>query len=301
MRIRTVKPEFWAHPVYGRLSDLCKWLAVGLLSYADDEGYFFAEPELIRASLWPFSGNSPEDYRRLTEALQQLRMVGWYEHSDSLEMGQIGRIAKWSKHQKISHPSTSKIKAYWNPESFRKLSGVSPEILRPEQGTGNREQGSIALSKEPLSTEKKSRLKSSELPEDFKLFWDAYGKKVNVKKALHYWSQLSPDEISSCMGAVGAYVASREKIHRLDPERYLRDRRWQDEIILPTSAGTHPAKPLQKWLACPRCDSKPERILGRYSALCNASCGATRLVVEAETSAEARSLVPVEEDANATV
>ena len=46
MRIRTLKPEFWSHPVISRQSDAAKLLAIGLLNYADDEGYFYADARM---------------------------------------------------------------------------------------------------------------------------------------------------------------------------------------------------------------------------------------------------------------
>jgi hypothetical protein len=116
----------------------------------------------------------------------------------------------------------------------------------------------IVLNKPPLSTTKKARLKQADMPDGFKEFWDAYGKKVNVKKSIKYWSDMSTEEKAECMIAVPKYAASREKVHRLDPERYLRDKRWHDEIV--THAGTAHAQSAtdSEWWVCRKLCARPE-------------------------------------------
>ena len=58
MRIRTIKPEFWSHRKLGRSSSDVKCMAIGLLNYADDEGYFEYDEVLIKAALFPFQNGS---------------------------------------------------------------------------------------------------------------------------------------------------------------------------------------------------------------------------------------------------
>ena len=52
-RIRTIKPEFWTDEDMAELSEPACLLAIGLLNYADDEGYFNANPKLIKAAVFP--------------------------------------------------------------------------------------------------------------------------------------------------------------------------------------------------------------------------------------------------------
>ena len=58
MRIRTVKPEFWSHPVMVRQHDSVRLLAIALLNIADDEGYFVADHRQIRSHVWPLTEDS---------------------------------------------------------------------------------------------------------------------------------------------------------------------------------------------------------------------------------------------------
>jgi hypothetical protein len=132
MRIRTVKPEFWTHPVMARLEPETQLLALALLNYADDEGYFRAEPELVRAACLPFSEGSVRTHGGLTTLLK----VGWIEVRNTGDSGMVGRIAKWQKHQRINRPSPSKLRAYWLSEGSVNAHGGLSEASLPEQGTG---------------------------------------------------------------------------------------------------------------------------------------------------------------------
>jgi hypothetical protein len=52
-RIRTIKPEFWRHEDLSALPEATHMLAAQLLNYADDYGYFNANPALIKAEVSP--------------------------------------------------------------------------------------------------------------------------------------------------------------------------------------------------------------------------------------------------------
>ena len=130
-RIRTIKPEFWSHPVMGRLDDASKIMALALLNFADDEGYFLADPILIRNFARPFD----EDSSSTRRALETLSRVGWIEVVDHPTHGPIGQIVNFEKHQRIDRPTPSKIRDYFDSSIIRRgLDEGSPL-------EGNREQG----------------------------------------------------------------------------------------------------------------------------------------------------------------
>jgi len=54
MRIRTIKPEFWQSETMASIHKDSRLLAIALLNYADDEGFFFAVPQVIQGALFPF-------------------------------------------------------------------------------------------------------------------------------------------------------------------------------------------------------------------------------------------------------
>jgi hypothetical protein len=70
-----------------------------------------------------------------------------------------------------------------------------------------------------------------ELYPTFDDFWIAYDKKVGKPNALKEWNRLTQKEKETAINHVTQYVESREKKFRKDPERYLKHRTFEDEII----------------------------------------------------------------------
>ncbi len=139
-RIRTVKPEFWGHPILARLSDCTRLMALALLNMADDEGYFLADPALVRNFARPFD----EDSRNTTVAIRELSNVGWIEVRSHPSHGLIAWVVNFAKHQVVNHPSPSKLKTYFSGSVPVMLPEGSGNVTtgNREQGTGIREQGS---------------------------------------------------------------------------------------------------------------------------------------------------------------
>lgn len=108
-RIRTIKPEFWSHPLMGRLQDSAKCVALALLNFADDEGFFLAEPNLVRSTCRPFDDDSSITRR----CLEQLAEAGWIEVRNHPSHGPIGHIVNFSEHQKIDRPKPSSLSNYF--------------------------------------------------------------------------------------------------------------------------------------------------------------------------------------------
>jgi hypothetical protein len=140
-RIRTIKPEFWKHEGLCSLPEATHMLAAQLLNYADDEGYFNANPGLIKGECSPIREPSVS----IPESLGRLHEAGYIRLGTSADGRRYGRIVEFDKHQRVAHPTASKISVLsitWDdigspPENFVN----PPETFRPEQGTGNREQG----------------------------------------------------------------------------------------------------------------------------------------------------------------
>lgn len=69
-----------------------------------------------------------------------------------------------------------------------------------------------------------------ELNVPFSWFWDTYDKKRNKKVCERLWLQLSNNERSQVKANLPLYLAvSKETTYRMDPERYLKNKRWLDE------------------------------------------------------------------------
>tara|TARA_R100001129_G_scaffold179513_1_gene156424 strand:+ start:137 stop:865 length:729 start_codon:yes stop_codon:yes gene_type:complete len=67
----------------------------------------------------------------------------------------------------------------------------------------------------------------------FDQFWNAYGKKTGKKKAKEHWKKEVKDEITANLAIRKAaeQAAVTEPQYRKDPERWIRDHRWDDEIV----------------------------------------------------------------------
>lgn len=107
-RIRSIKPEFFADELLGTLPRDLRLLYVGLWTLADDDGRFRANPALIRSALFPYDEDLTQ--HQVSDWLGTLAghdRVLLYEHGGQ----QYGVIRRWSQHQKIAHPSLSKLPA----------------------------------------------------------------------------------------------------------------------------------------------------------------------------------------------
>ena len=69
-------------------------------------------------------------------------------------------------------------------------------------------------------------------PQGFEEFWDLYDKKVGKPKCIKLWAKLTAREKEECMAHVPLYrQAQPNKQYRKNPETYLRNKSWHDEII----------------------------------------------------------------------
>lgn len=130
MRIRTVKPEFWAHPVMSRLAYDTRILALGLLNLADDEGYFDADPDYIRGSVL-----FREDSSNVRRMLDELSRSEWITLCGRPERP-IGRVVNFRKHQRVDRPQPSRLKQYALDESSTNDRRAIDDQSTQEQGTG---------------------------------------------------------------------------------------------------------------------------------------------------------------------
>ena len=111
-RIRTVKPEFWTDEKIVQLPYEARLLFIGIWNFADDHGYLWDEPERIRMQVLP---NDDVDISGLLDLLCAADLLDVYESGDEKR---IFRVTHFNDHQKVDHPTPSKI----TRESSRKLS-----------------------------------------------------------------------------------------------------------------------------------------------------------------------------------
>ena len=73
----------------------------------------------------------------------------------------------------------------------------------------------------------------------FETFWNQYDKKVGRPKCEKLWSKLTLEERKICLDYIPLYKqAQPDKQYRKNPETFLRNKSWNDEII-PRNNGTN--------------------------------------------------------------
>ena len=105
-RIRTVKPEFYQDEDLAGVSETAFILALGLLNQSDDEGYFKANPMLIKSQVFPLREPSVS----IHGALSELSNIGFIELFEGADGKNYGLVAGFTKHQTINRPTPSYIK-----------------------------------------------------------------------------------------------------------------------------------------------------------------------------------------------
>jgi hypothetical protein len=85
------------------------------------------------------------------------------------------------------------------------------------------------------STRTRARISKKQQPDwqqGFDEFWRIYDKKVGREKCMRLWQKLSQEERDEVIMAAPQYVAATpDKKYRKNPETYLRNKGWQDEIV----------------------------------------------------------------------
>lgn len=130
-RIRTIKPTFWTDEDMADISEAACLLAIGLLNYADDEGYFNANPKLIKASVFPIRETSGS----IPVLLQELSNCGYISLFSAQDGKRYGLINNFTKHQVVNKKTPSKIKELnLLPENYGSDTGGLP---LGKEGKGN--------------------------------------------------------------------------------------------------------------------------------------------------------------------
>ena len=74
----------------------------------------------------------------------------------------------------------------------------------------------------------------------FDLFWNAYDKKVGRPKCEKLWSKLTKKEMEACLDYIPLYKqAQPDKQYRKNPETFLRNKSWNDELIFKNNGNSN--------------------------------------------------------------
>ncbi len=216
-RIRTIKPDFFTSEDIVSLSPLARLLFIATWLEADREGRFVWRPKNLKLRYLP--GDNC-DIDALTEELLDAGLVATYGANGQT----YAEIPSFTRHQVINNrESESTIPARVTKALTTRATRVIDATTTPLTGKERKE------GKEHSTR----RVQDEQADEGFALFWDAYGKKTGKQNAISQWRKIRPDAelLNAILQAAKGYASSNEPKFRKDPERWLKERRWEDEIV----------------------------------------------------------------------
>jgi hypothetical protein len=104
-RIRSVKPDIWQDEGFGNASHQARLLFIGLITQADDEGLLNGAPRLLWSLIYPWEDFDPDSLDEWLAELEGARLIQRYDKDGRNYIA----LPSWKKHQKISHPTRSKL------------------------------------------------------------------------------------------------------------------------------------------------------------------------------------------------
>lgn len=199
--------DWTASETIDSLSEHAEILFVRLIMKADDHGCFYGNPKLIKAALFPLRPYSEKQITQWRDELLAAGVVQMYSVDGKVYM----KINNFNQRlrlmqSKFPQPELGQI---IEPSNDGQLSVICP----PETKRSRNEE----------ETETKGN-------STFDLFWEKYDKKVGKEITKKLWDKITPIEHLTIMAHLDEYTKTEKKF-RKDPERYLKYRCWQDELM----------------------------------------------------------------------
>lgn len=223
-RIRTVKPKFFDDLKIGRLSRDARLLYIGLWVFADDSGVVIGNSVWLKSKIYPYDQIQVQQFEKWIKELEINGFIYLFSYMDE----EFIYLPTFSRHQVINKP---------NFEDLNIPKDVLDKQLRQITEQSRNNPVSITEQSVPIKGEegigKDNNSSACEGDEEFERFWDLYDKKTGDKtKIRNKFLKLSKTDRAKIFETLPAYVASTpEKRFRKNPETYLNNKSWNDEII----------------------------------------------------------------------
>lgn len=223
-RIRTIKPETPQSESLGRVSREARLCFILLFTQADDAGRLRGNSRMLASLLFPYDDDAKDLIDGWLNELQQARCIRRYEVGGDHFID----IPKWLEHQKIDHPSTSKIPEF--AVSSRTISKPRETSLRiKDQGReGIKDQGCASAT------------------DEFESWYSKYPRKVGRALACKAFKTASKktdlDTLKAGLDRYCAEVAGKDQGFIAHPATWLNGERWLDEPGSNTAPQSPPMK-----------------------------------------------------------
>src|SRR5438874_1742785 len=120
-RARTIKPDFMRSRSMRKVSGMARLTFIQLWLVADDEGRIVAGQQLLAHRLYPGDREAADRLPGWLDELEGQHCIERY----AVDRLDYLRIVNWRRHQKIYHPTPSRLPA--RPAGFQKESGKVQE------------------------------------------------------------------------------------------------------------------------------------------------------------------------------
>jgi hypothetical protein len=168
-RIRTVKPEYFAHEELGACSRDARLLGVALMQLADSEGRFRWVPRQVQAHTFPWDDDiGTDEIEAMASELQRAGILTLY----TVGSRRFAVFPNFRDHQRLSGKEATALSKHPSPEdatttgvNYRGSGGeaVGKQRESQEQGTGKEEQGTgnrdLFVGSEPRPSDPKPKKK----------------------------------------------------------------------------------------------------------------------------------------------
>lgn len=227
-RIRTIKPKFWDDLKVGRLSRDARLLYIGMWNFADDCGVIIGDLIWLKSKVFPYDQIQVQQFEKWIKELEINGFIYLFSHSGE----EFIYLPTFSRHQVINKP---------NYEDLNIPKDLLDRLLLQITEQSRNDTGIITEQCVPIKGEEKDKEKdnislpaeASAINVEFDKFWNLYDKKRGDKaKVKAKFSKLSKADREKIFETLPAYVKNTpDKTYRKDPQTYLNNRSWEDEII----------------------------------------------------------------------
>jgi hypothetical protein len=235
-RARNIKPSFFQNEELGDLQPLARLAFIGMWTIANFKGCIEYRAKRLKIQLLPYDECNIE---KIVNDLDKSGLIRLY----SVHENKYIKIVNFEKHQ--------------NPHKNERDAGTEiPDI--DENDFQNNELKNIQKNPEQDGTDRADSLilnpDSCFLNPDlceinplfgFEEFWLIYDKKVARQKSEKEWAKIGVNEqlLQTIILATRNYVKAKpDKQFRKDPERWIKNQCWNDEIVFSGVYGYESAK-----------------------------------------------------------
>lgn len=102
-RKRMIDPSFWTDEKLGECTIQERYLFMGLISNADDEGLGRANSKLLKATIFPYDNIKITDLEKWLNKLNEIKLIMLYKFDEQTYY----HLPNFLKHQTINKPSKS--------------------------------------------------------------------------------------------------------------------------------------------------------------------------------------------------